>query len=95
MRKIIFKFHTGFCGMDGIDYQENPDDVTDKELDDEAWFAALQHAETYGIYPTPDREDDNEDDDENYSDNIEGSWEDYDPEKHDMLKPGGGKWFND
>ena len=97
MRKITFKYNTGYCGMDGVDVIEYPDDVTDEELDMDAWTGAVQHAESYGIYPEEDREiyeeEDAEVDDDSYSHNIEGSWEDYDPEKHDQLKPGGGKWF--
>lgn len=98
MRKITFKYHTGYCGMDGINVVEYPDDVTDEQLDMAAWTGALQNAETFGIYPDSDREfyeaHGIEIDEDNYSYNIEGYWEDYDPKKHDMLKPGGGKWFD-
>jgi hypothetical protein len=84
--------------MDGIDVVEYPDDVTDEELDMDAWTGALQNAEHFGIYPDSDRElyeeDDIDIDEDKYSSNIEGYWEDYDAKKHDMLKPGGGKWFD-
>jgi hypothetical protein len=101
MRKIIFKYETGSCGSEGIEYQEYPDDVTEEQLNNEAWVGAVEHAAAYGIYPDSDLESISEEDlaeleesgdIDNYSSGIEGWWEDYDPEKHDMLKPGGGTW---
>ena len=100
MRKIIFHLSTGYAGMDETENGVFPDDITSEELDDEAWLRAVDHAESYGIYPYSDIADYSEeemaeieeDGCDNYSDNIDGWWEDYDPEKHDMLKPGGGKW---
>lgn len=95
MRKIIFFAHTGYAGMDSVDNGLYPDDVTDEELNDDAWHHALDNAEAYGIYPTPDDFEYDEDEDDygdQYSDNIEGWWEDYDPEKHDGLVCGGGEW---
>lgn len=101
MRKIIFHLSTGFAGMDSTDNRTYPDDVTEEELDFDAWQLAVQHAESYGIYPESELEemDDVELDElsqsgdiDNYSSNIEGWWEDYDPEKHDMLAVGEWKW---
>jgi hypothetical protein len=84
MRKIYFKYHTGFCGMSSAEVEEFPDNVTEDELNEYAWLGALANAETYGIYPTDyDQEEDEEDDGDNYSDNIEGYWEDYNAEKHE------------
>lgn len=98
MRKIIFIYHTGYCGSDGIDAATYHDDITDDELHQDAWCGAIEHAERYGIYPESDRdlyeEEGAEIDDDDFSSNIEGYWEDYNPKKHDMLKPGGGKWFD-
>lgn len=96
MRRIVFTYHTGYCGMDGHDFRVYPHDVTDDELHDDAWEGALSNAETYGIYPYPD--DFSEDEDEgpecgqsdSYSYNIEGYWEDFDYEKHEGLVAGGG-----
>jgi hypothetical protein len=76
-----------------------PDTITSEQLDDEAWLRAIQHAESYGIYPMSDLSDatqeeldalDEEGSLDDYSDNIEGWWEDYDAEKHDMLSTGSG-----
>ena len=98
MRKIIFHLDAGFAGMDGTENGTYNDDVTVQELDAEAWERAVQHAESYGVYPEEDKPDDwNEDDEggwnsDQYSHNIEGWWEDYDPEKHDGLVAGGGEW---
>jgi len=88
MRKIYFTYHTGYCGMDSHEVVEFPNDVTDLELDDHAWQEALQHAESYGIYPPSDEDFDEDgfetEDSPCYSgENIEGSWEEYNPEEHD------------
>lgn len=86
MRKIYFKYSTGYCGMDAAEVADFPDNITDKELNDYAWEGALNNAEMYGIYPSDDVDMSDIDDDENgdsYSDNIDGYWQEYDPEKHD------------
>lgn len=89
MRRIVFTYHTGYCGMDSHDFQVYPDDITEDELDQDAWEGAVSNAESYGIYPYPDEydtdENDEELDSEDYSLNIEGYWEDFDPEKHKGL----------
>jgi hypothetical protein len=98
MRKIIFRLEAGFAGMDAAENAVFADDVTEVELDNEAWERAIEHASAYGVYPTEDKPDDWDEDEESdwrsdqYSDNIEGYWEDYDPEKHDGLVAGGGDW---
>ena len=101
MRKIIFHLSTGYAGMDSTDNGTYPDDVTEAELNDDAWQMAVEHASSYGVYPETDLEGVSDEDMaeleesgeiDNYTNNIEGWWEDYDPEKHDMLVPGGGEW---
>ena len=97
MRKIIFHLETGYVGMESTEYGLYPDDVTDEELNEDAWHRAIQHAETYGIYPESDLEnfssEEMEDvDTDSYSYNIDGWWEDYDPAEHDDLVAGGGEW---
>jgi hypothetical protein len=98
MRKMILRLDCG-TGMDSAearmveenDYQDWKVGVFPNHLDDEAWDQAVQHAESYGIYPESTRPDDSdpEDDDQygngEYSVNIEGWWEEYNPEKHDGL----------
>lgn len=83
MRKLFVTLRTGYCGMDAYDLIEVPDDMSEEDIDEEIWDMAVNHASSYGIYPPSDYDD--EDDDENYQDgsNIEGSYVEYDPEKHD------------
>lgn len=50
-----------------------PEGVSDNELDDWAYYKAIDHAEMYGVYPPSDNED--EDDEPEYpGDNIDGHW---------------------
>lgn len=94
-RCIVFSLDVGFCGTDTHEFEVFPDNITEAELDNEAWERALAHADSYGVYPESQKPDDYEEDDagwnsDEYTDNIEGTWEDFDPEKHDGLVPGGG-----
>lgn len=67
-----------------------------------SWEAAVEFASGYGIYPISDcpEEFDGEEDEEDtygnsfdqYSDDIEGWFELYNPDEHDGLKVGGGEW---
>lgn len=88
MRKIVIGMDAGFAGTDAWEFYEVPDGVTEEEMSEYAWQRGVQHAEMYGVYPRCEYEGDPEIDEEeldsdSYSDNIEGWWEDYDPEKHD------------
>ena len=91
MRKIVLFLHTGYAGMDSYEFWEVPEDTTDDELEELCWERAKCNAESYGIYPLSEYEgdDDFNVDDESLSDNIEGSFEDYDPDKHDGYRVGG------
>jgi len=84
--------------MESVEFCEYNDDVTNEQLDQEAWMFALQNAESYGIYPESDREINGElgeEFDESYSGNIEGSWKIYDPDKHNGYAVGGDVPFKD
>lgn len=88
MRKIVISGSAGQCGTDFWEFYEVSEDATDEELSDLAWQCALANAEMYGIYHTPDYQDseeltDEELDSDQYSEDIDGGYEDYDPEKHD------------
>lgn len=92
MRKIYFTYNTGYVGMESHSVVEYDDEVTDEELDEDAWQGAIQNAESYGIYPDSDLDDYSQEDYDHmvqsgdidsYSSGIEGSWEEYDAEKHD------------
>ena len=97
MRKIVIGMHTGYCGMDSWEFYEVPDDVTDTELNDFAWDLAKQHAESFGIYPTNEFEGTDEEWEEvsdSYSYNIDGWFEEYNPEKHDRHRAGNDNYWN-
>jgi len=86
-RKIVIGMDAGFAGTDAWEFYEVPVTLTEVELDRLAWDCAKQHAEMYGVYPLSEYEGDEDPDEsidgDQYSDNIEGWWEDYDAEKHD------------
>jgi len=84
-RKIVIGMDAGFAGTDSYEFWEVAETATEDELNDLCWERAKNHAEMYGIYPREEYVDteDFDEDDESYSDNIEGWYEDYDPEKHD------------
>jgi len=84
-RKIAIGMNAGMAGTDDWEFWIVPATMTDTELCDFAWQRGLDHAESYGVYYTPHYEDseDFDPDDECYSDNIDGWYEDYEPEKHD------------
>jgi hypothetical protein len=90
MRKIVLFLHTGYCGMDSHEFWEVSDTATDDELNDLCWERAVDHAGSYGVYPRDEYMDEPEfEDGDQYSDNIEGSFQDYDPEEHDGYRVGG------
>jgi hypothetical protein len=92
--KIFFTYRTGYCGSDGHDCFEVEDDLTDEDLDEMAWEQAIEHASRYGYYLCDEEcEDINCEYEHPGNTNISGSWEPYDAKKHDMKRPGGGKWF--
>lgn len=86
MRKIYIHCSTGYCGMDMHDCIEVEDNTSVKELDEMAWEMAIQNAAMYGLEA---HEDDCECEEcvENGGskyrlDQAEGSWEEYNEEKH-------------
>lgn len=85
-KKMVLRMYTGTLGTDAAEFYLVPLDITQKELDDLAQELACKNAESFGIYP-PDPEgtdEDNEDTDHN----IEGCFEEYDPDNHDGLRVG-------
>jgi hypothetical protein len=83
-RRVVFFACTGFAGMDDSEYVVYPKDTPNKEIDEDVNQFALNNAEMYGIYSPPvNYSDDEEDEDcygDEYSDDICGWWEDFDPE---------------
>ena len=82
MKKIVIHSTTNSVGTDSWEFFEVPDDCSDSSLDNLANECALSNAEMYGIYPPSDNEDDYDDDDSS-DENIEGTWEIYNSDKHD------------
>lgn len=90
------KLEVGFCGMDGAVVFSMPADASDEEVQDEAYQYALQHAESYGYYPTEDCDGmDDEEMESCSSDGIEGYAVPYDPELHDRYRSGVGSFMED
>lgn len=93
MRRVVFRAHAGMCGTDTAEFMVFSDDTTDDELSDQAWEFGLDHAASYGVYPMGEMPEDYDEDEadwrsDEYSDNIEGWWEPYNPEEHDGLRVG-------
>ncbi len=88
MRKMFVTYHTGYVGMDGHELLEFPDYISDEDIAEECYYAAIQHAQSYGVEFCPDGEY-CEDDECEYEHegctNIEGLAVPYIPEKHDMY----------
>ena len=94
-RLIVVRMFAGFAGTDGADFYSVDPGMSQQDLEDFAWQCGKDHAEMYGVYPREeyldcDEVSDEDLDSESYSDNIEGWFEDYDPEKHDGLVVGCG-----
>ncbi len=95
-KKMVLRLDAGFAGTDSAEFWLVPINVTQDQLDDEAWERAKSHAEMYGVYPESERPEDEDEDEENgwggggesYTDNIEGYFEDYNPDEHDGLRVG-------
>jgi len=87
MKVYCVQMMAGTVGTEYAQLLEMPDDHTQEQLDKEVWRMALDHAEMYGYYPIEDAPDafEDEEDEDQYTDNIEGWAEPYDPEKHDGL----------
>lgn len=76
----------GMAGTSAYMFWIVPASMTEEELGEFAWQCArIEHAYYYGVYPISMYGDDTEieADPDSYSDNIEGYYVDYDPQKHD------------
>ena len=86
--KIVIGMGAGMAGTDSMEAFILTEDYTESELGDIAWQMGLEHASMYGIYPRYELEEMSEEDlaevdEEDYSDNIEGWWEEYNEEEHE------------
>lgn len=76
--------------MDSHEFWEVPESMTDEEIYELSWEQAKANAEMYGIYPRDEYVDEPDfEDSDSYSCGIEGSWQDYDPARHDCYRVGG------
>jgi hypothetical protein len=106
--KVVLFLDAGLSGTDEHEFLEvnetdwlryigKLNDGKPDVLGDTAWLTAKQHAESYGIYPEEERSDGEDDESCEYSYNIEGYLELYDPEKHDGYRTGNSesweRWF--
>jgi hypothetical protein len=90
-KKMVLMLTAG-VGMDAAEFLNVPVDMTEDELSTYAWEAAVQFAQSYGLEPEGHRSDSDEFEDEygnyNYTNDIEGWFEEYKPEDHDGLVVG-------
>lgn len=84
--KIVIGMSAGQAGTDSMEAYILTEDYTSEYLDEMAQYRGLDHASSYGIYPTEYMPNDHEMEEnigsDEYSDNIEGWWELYNEEKH-------------
>ena len=95
LKKMVLMLDAGYAGMRSAEFYLVPVDMTEDELSQYAWESAVDFASSYGIYPTRDLdglsdEEMAELDLDDYTDNIEGWFVDYNPDKHDGLRVGSG-----
>ncbi len=91
MRKVYFEGSCG-VGMTHCDVIEVEDNITEADLDRIAWEIAVACADFYGAYVTEEADLEDAEEESFYDYQLNYWWEWYNPEKHDMFKPGGGSW---
>lgn len=86
-KKMFVTLRTGYVGMDSHEVIEYPDDMSDEDIDMDAYYQAIQHAQSYGIEICGEEycEDPDCPDEHEGSHSIEGHAVPYVPEKHDMY----------
>ena len=86
VRRVVFFASLG-AGAELAEGFEFTNTVSNLDLDELAWQYGVSFAESYGVYEPS--EDDPEDVGEGLHgytwDDVEGYWEEYNPEKHDGL----------
>lgn len=70
-------------GAEEYEFYKVPVNTTQDDLNEYSWQRAVEFADGYGIYPEPDFAVAVDDDGTEYSSDISGHWEDYDPDAHD------------
>lgn len=91
-KKMVLLLDGGIVGTNTAEFYLVHKDTSQEDLDADGWQLAVDWAANFGVYPECDRpEDEDDEDDENYdsgeySDDICYTWEEYNPDKHDMLR---------
>lgn len=83
MRKLIVHCTMSSVGSENYEAFVMENDATKAQIEEVAWQIAVENAEMYGYYPPCYAEEDGIEEDE-IDEGIDGFWEDYVPEKHDM-----------
>jgi hypothetical protein len=98
--KLVFFAVSCGVGMEYTHVLEVPKDANEEYLYDIAYTLAIECAESFGsFFGEEEIPEDDEDDmfhgDRNFTENdLDYSYEDYDPKKHDQLKAGGGSFLD-
>lgn len=89
------------CGV-GMHYTHVYDcfGLSDNEISDMAWELAIECANSFGDFYSMDdaeslKESDEWDDRSFCDEDLEYTWEEYNPEKHDMHRSGGGSFLEE
>lgn len=85
MKKIFIRVDTSTVGTKGYYFVDVPDDITNDQLDTLVQEFALENADMYGIYPPSMFGNEDEEDCGEVDEDIGGSWELYNAEKHNMY----------
>jgi hypothetical protein len=84
MHKVFVSISTGYCGEDSALVMEFEDHISDSAIDKAAheeaqdWALQFDHSEEYDP-------EENYDEWSDIQERVEGSWEDYDAEKHEGM----------
>ena len=84
-RKIVVHLSTGYCATNAHGFYEINADATEEAISEFCWELAVDNAAAYGLSPD---EEIIQDDDIDFSYNISGYYEDYNPEEHDGFITG-------
>jgi len=84
-KRMVLFLHTGYVGSDAVDFYELNEDASEENMNEFAYEEAVSHAEKYGYYPPECLDADSDFPEEDISWGIEGYWELYNPDKHDMF----------
>jgi hypothetical protein len=92
MRKVILMGAAKTVGTDFAEAAVFEDGASDDTITEAAWQASIDNAQMYGYeYSTNESEEDDYDS-VIYDHELDYYWEDYNPDKHDDLRCGGGSF---